>query len=132
MPPAAAVADASEGREAAELTPLHRSAVAVRVEAAGAVFAAGAVLLAVERAEPLLVDAVLLDAFGAAELAKTGWPFCLVTPAVDPLTRDVTALWRAGAGFVTARLDSRTAPLVEADALCAGAETAGALACAGA
>lgn len=100
VPPDVAAADASDGLEAAELTPLHRSAVAVRVDAAGAAGAL-AVLFVAERVALLLADAVLLVAFaGAVELAKTGWPFCLVTPAVDPLTREVTGFERAGAFFV--------------------------------
>lgn len=63
----AAAAEASDGFEPAETTPLQTSPVALRVEAAGAV------LLADERAVLLALAAapVALDVLGAVELAKT-------------------------------------------------------------
>jgi len=76
----------------AEVTPLHRSPDALRVEAA----------LAVERDVllPLAVEPLLLafDGLGAVELAKTDCPPCVVTPAVDPLARALIAPWRAALG----------------------------------
>ncbi len=60
-------AEARDGR-AADLTPLHRSPLALRVAAAGAEDRAGAA--AVERACVL----VLLAALGAVELEKTDRP----------------------------------------------------------
>ena len=111
--PPAAAADASDGCERAADTPVHRSPVALRVEAAGAVVGA---LLCV-----LLAVAVERDLFGAVELAKTDCPACWLTPAVEPLTRERTALW--GAGCVAVERAGRaagcglTAPLVVARAV---------------
>lgn len=65
-PPDAAAAEASDGLAPDEVTPLHRSPVALRVEVAGA-GAAGALALA-------LLCAGALDRVGAVELANTVWP----------------------------------------------------------
>ena len=92
--PPAAEAEARDGFAPAEATPLHRSAVALRVEAAGAA------LLAEERALLLLVAAGAdrVAFAGAVELLNTDWPPARVTPAVEPLTRAATGLRAAFAG----------------------------------
>lgn len=161
LSPPTAAAVAREGLSPAEATPLHRSAVALRVEAAGpASTAAG--LVADERVELLLVAGVADGvAFGAVELLKTAWLPARVTPAVEPLVRAVAELRFADEDGVrvadgaccacdvercgrTAVFDWVTAPLVVAEAVragvgaaaaagvCAGDAAAGALAGAGA
>jgi hypothetical protein len=95
-----AAAEARDGFAPFEATPLQRSAVALRVEAAGPASAAGAVLFADERAE-LLAFAVVADwlARGAVELLNTAWLPARVTPAVAPLVRAATELrFAVGAG----------------------------------
>lgn len=86
-----AAAEASDGFAPAEATPVHRSPVALRVEAAGPASAAGAVLFADERVE-LFAFAFAADwvARGAVELLNTAWSPARVTPAVAPLVRAVT------------------------------------------
>jgi len=139
LSPPAAAAEARDGFAPADATPLHRSPVALRVEAAGPA-SAGAAVLADERAE-LLPLAAVADwlACGAVELLPAR-----VTPAVAPLTRAVTEFRGAVAGCVRAAdgvrvadgvrcacvvercgraavFDWPTAPLVVADAERAGA-----------
>lgn len=90
--PPTAAAEASEGFAPAVATPLHRSPVALRVEAAGSAFA-GAAAFADDRAE-LLPVVVVADwlACGAVELRNTAVSPARVTPAVAPLARAVTEL----------------------------------------
>ena len=79
------VSDAAAGapdpaEEVPELKPLQASLTALRSEG---------------DAEPAAEPAAFLP-FGAAELANTGWPFCTVTPAVEPLSRAANC-WLGGA-----------------------------------
>ena len=87
-----AAAEARDGFAPADATPVHRSPVALRVEATGPA-SAGAALFADERAE-LLAFAFVADcvARGAVELLNTAWLPARVTPAVAPLVRAVTEL----------------------------------------
>ena len=89
LSPPTAAADARDGFAPAEATPLHRSPVALRVEAAGP--GAGAAAFAEDCAE-LLPVAVVADwlACGAVELRNTAVLPARVTPAVAPLARAVT------------------------------------------
>lgn len=131
----AEAAEASDGCVPEDVTPLHRSAVAVRVEAAGAAVSAGA------DARLVLRDGVAARV-GAVELADADWPDRSVTPAVAALMPVAALGVRAALGAVgrtalpvvtregVGRADL-TAPLVVADALCAGA-WAGAVAATGA
>ena len=67
LPPVAA-AEARDGLAPDEVTPLHRSPVALRVEVAGTLgCCTGALAL-------LLAGAGVLDRAGAVELANTCWP----------------------------------------------------------
>lgn len=100
--PPTAAAEASEGFAPAEATPLHRSPVALRVDAAGAGLAAVARLGAC--AELLPADGVVADwlARGAVELRNTAVLPARVTPAVAPLARAVTELRLAAVDGVRA------------------------------
>lgn len=90
LSPPTAAAEARDGFAPADATPLHRSAVALRVEAAGPA-SAGAAVFADARAA-LLPLAVVADwlARGAVELLNTARLPARVTPAVAPFTRAVT------------------------------------------
>ena len=100
VPPAAEAAEARDGREPAEVTPLHRSAETLRAEAgAGAVLLAGARVALLE----LAVDVLRVVArLGAVELAKTVWPPARATPAVEPLVRALSAPRLRATGVVRA------------------------------
>lgn len=158
LSPPTAAAEARDGFAPAEATPLHRSAVALRVEAAGPA-STGAAAFFDERAGLLLAAVAGLDAFGAAELLTTAWLPVRVTPAVEPLVRagaefrvadedgvrvadGVRCAWAVERCGRTALLRCATAPLVVADderagtgaaaGVCAGDAAAGAAAGAGA
>jgi hypothetical protein len=125
LEPPTAAAEERDGFVPADVTPVHRSLVALRVEDAGALERAG-----LGAASARLLAVAPLRA-GAVELANTDWLPWRTTPAVEPPAREGAGFCaRCGAGAVAVALlaadvrDVPTLPLVVAAAVCAGAVAA--------